>query len=69
MVPPLMFSLGERDVKADVKAKNRRERPGAALLIEGETDADSYLAQVSPNCLQCFLVTVLSCDWSRASWR
>ena len=51
MVPPLMFSLGERDVKADVKAKNRRERPGAALLIEGETDADSYLAQVSSDWL------------------
>ena len=67
MVPPLMFSLGERDVKADVKAKNRRERPGAALLIEGETDADSYLAQVSPDWL--LPGYMLSCDWSRASWR
>ena len=41
----IAISLGERDVKADVKAKNKRERPGAAVLREGESDADAFLAQ------------------------
>ena len=38
-------SYGERDVKADVTAKNKRERTVASNLEEGDT-ADAFLAQV-----------------------
>ena len=39
-------SYGERDVKADVTAKNKRERTVASNVEEGDT-ADAFLAQVS----------------------
>ena len=62
----MAVTLGERDVKTDVKAKNkyvypvntsvqlysrtfifRRDRRGAAIMMEGETaDADAYMVQV-----------------------
>ena len=38
-------SYGERDVKADVTAKNKRERTVASNVEEGDT-ADAFLAQV-----------------------
>ena len=44
----MAVTMGERDVKADVKEKSKRDKYKASLIVEGDT-AESFLAQVGVN--------------------